>query len=140
MVGQWPASEAVSTSLRCGPRSLCQRIIGLKYFYGGPEGWGLTYPASNPVNSCSKSSISVLPQIGVVLPNSIKGQCHNHPIGLPSSSSRVRLCIFLAVVLTHFERMGGGYRPLRDSLVRAGFSSQESKLEQNISQRTPGVL
>lgn len=35
--------------------------------------------------------------------------------------------------------MGGGYRPLRDSLVRAGFSSQKSKLEQNISQRTQGV-
>lgn len=91
------------TSLRCGPRSLCQRMIGLKYFCGGPEGWGPTYPASNPVNSCSKSSISVLPQIGAVLPNSIKGQCHNHPIGLPSSNSRVRLCTFLAVVLTHLE-------------------------------------
>lgn len=90
------------TSLRCGPRSLRQRTTWLKYFYGGPEGWGPTYRASNPVNPCSNSSISVLPQIGEVLPNSLQGQCHNHPIGLTSSNLRVRLCILLAVVLTHW--------------------------------------
>lgn len=67
MVDSGQHLKLLLTSLRCGPRSLCQRIIGLKYFYGGPEGWGLTYPASILLILAVSLALSVLPQIGVVL-------------------------------------------------------------------------
>lgn len=140
-VGQWPASEAPSyISVQRRPRSPCQSTIWLKYFYEGPEGWGPTHPASNPVNPCSNSGIyspapnrsgviQILSKVNVTIIISV---CQ-------APTWEVIFAYFLQLFWRIFRWVGGGvYRPLWDSLDRAGLSSQKSKHEQNILQIISG--